>query len=95
MLDEYFPADFKQMYPDQLLADCTLEQAEQLIRFDHHRVEVQGKSAIMLTYHWARAFDARSSGPYPLLVLFYHQERHPPAPPAVQEIINQLVFRPA
>lgn len=44
--------------PADLAALCTRAQAERLAPYDHHRVRVQGRWGILLTYHWAESGDA-------------------------------------
>ena len=94
MLQEFFTPDFFERYPDHLFAPCSRAQAAQLMRFDHHVIQVQGRPAVMLTYHWTNAYEEGFSGPFPLLALFYHTERHPAAPPEVQALVDQLHFQP-
>lgn len=68
---------------------CTPEQVEQLIRYDHHRVNVGGRPGVMLTYHW---MSEDAAEPFMLHVVFQYAEKHPPAPPEIQAIIDQLRF---
>jgi hypothetical protein len=71
------------------VAECTANQANELINYDHHRVVINGCDAVMLTYHWREDLQE------PLLVkaVFEYAELHPPAPPEVQAVIDQLQFR--
>ncbi len=86
-------------------AVCTREQAEVLVRYDHHRVQVEGRWGILITYPWIPLEET----PEPLVakVLFNPAPKHLPspaqihavifkhplAPKEVQEIIDQLQFR--
>lgn len=78
------------LYPDQLVARCTRAQAEQLVNYDHHRVRVNGRLAVMLTFHWLPL----EAAPEPLLlkVIFAHAEQHPPVPGEVQALVDALSF---
>lgn len=91
--------------PDLLTATCTLAQAEQLLYYDHHRVQVQGRWGVMLTHHWMMDPGRLD----PLLVhvrLGFGREyglteaeisaaiqRHPPAPMAILTLVGQLDFQ--
>lgn len=82
----------RDVYPDQAQAWCSRDQAERLVSFDHHRVRVGGRQGVMLTYHWLPLETAVE--PLLLTVVFHYAEQHPPAPPEVQVIIDQLTFTP-
>jgi len=71
-------------------AVCTRDQAAQIVNYDHHRVRVDGRLAVMLTYHWMPLEEAAE--PLILRAVFQYAEKHPPAPPEVQTIIDQLHF---
>lgn len=75
---------------NELIAICTRDQATYLVDYDHHRVRVDGRLAVMLTYDWMPLENA----PDPLLlrVVFQYAEKHPAAPPDIQAIIDQLHF---
>jgi hypothetical protein len=85
------PKSFNQVYPNQAVAICTREQAEQLVDYDHHVVRVSGRPSVMLTYEWMPVEE--HAGPFVLTVVFYHAEKHPHAPQHVQSIVNGLSFQ--
>ena len=92
--------------PDSLqaVAICTRAQAETLVLFDHHRVQVEGRWGIMITYPWMPIEEAQE--PLAVKVLFNPVPRHLPdpdqlramifkhplAPPEVQKIVAALEF---
>ena len=80
-----------QIYANQAIAICTREQSEQLVNYDHHVVHVDGRSGVMLTYEWMPTEE--HSGPFVLTVIFHHAEKHPPAPEAVQAVVDELKFQ--
>lgn len=82
---------FNQIYPDQAIAICTREQAEQLVNYDHHVVSVKGRLGVMLTYEWMPVEDY--TGPFILTIVFHHAGQHPPAPEEVQSIVDGLTFQ--
>lgn len=82
---------FNQIYPNQAVAICTRMQAEQLVLYDHHVVEINGQSGVMLTYDWMPVEE--HTGPFVLTVIFHHAEKHPPAPQAIQSIVDELTFQ--
>lgn len=84
-------SNFNRINPDQAVAICTREQAEQLVRFDHHVVEVNGRKGVMLTYEWMPVEEHR--GPFLLTVVFHSVAGHPEAPGEIQELISGLSFR--
>jgi hypothetical protein len=75
---------------ETLIAACNRKQAQQLVDYDHHRVTINGRAAVLLTYHWMPLEDAVE----PLLIkaIFHYAEQHPPAPPQIQAIIETLQF---
>ena len=85
------PSNFNQIYPDQAIAICTREQAEELVQYDHHRVIVEKRAAVLLTYGWMPI--EQHVGPFVLTVVFHHAEKHPPAPEKVQAIVDVLRFQ--
>ena len=85
------PKSFNQIYPNQAIAICTREQAEQLVSYDHHVVQVDDRAGVMLTYEWMPAEE--HSGPFVLTVVFHHAEKHPRAPEAVQAVVDELRFQ--
>ena len=82
---------FNQIYPDQAVAICTREQAEQLVNYDHHAVLINGHPGVMLTYEWMPVEE--HTGPFVLTVVFHHVEKHPPAPEAIQSVVDELKFQ--
>ena len=82
---------FNQIYPNQAIAICRRDQAEQLVNYDHHVVQVNGRSGVMLTYEWMPV--EKYSGPFVLTVVFHHVEKHPPAPASIQTIVDGLTFQ--
>ena len=85
------PRPFNQIYPNQAVAICTREQAEQLVDYDHHVIRVEGRAGVMLTYPWMPIQE--QSGPFVLTVVFHHAEKHPRAPEAVQAVVDELKFQ--
>lgn len=82
---------FNQIQPNQAVAICTRAQAEQLANYDHHVVEINDRRGVMLTYEWMPVEE--HTGPFILTVVFHHAEKHPPAPQAIQSIVNELTFQ--
>ena len=85
------PSNFNQIYPGQATAVCTREQAEQLMNYDHHVVDVNGRAGVMLTYEWMPLEE--HTGPFVLTVVFHHAEKYPPAPENIQAIVDGLRFQ--
>lgn len=85
------PKPFNQISPNQAVAICTREQAEQLVVYDHHIVRVDDRPGVMLTYEWMPLEE--HSGPFVLTVVFHHVEKHPRAPEAIQTIVDELTFQ--
>lgn len=85
------PKPFNQISPNQAVAICTREQAEQLVAYDHHIVRVDDRPGVMLTYEWMPLEE--HSGPFVLTVVFHHVEKHPRAPEAIQTIVDELTFQ--
>ena len=85
------PSNFNQIYPDQAIAICTREQAAELVQYDHHRVIVEKRAAVLLTYEWMHI--EQHTGPFVLTVVFHHAEKHPPAPEKIQAIVDALRFQ--
>jgi len=85
------PSNFNQIYPDQAIAICTREQAEQLANYDHHVVYVNGRAGVLLTYEWM-PFEEHT-GPFVLTVVFHHANQHPSAPENIQAIVDELRFQ--
>jgi hypothetical protein len=85
------PKSFNRVYPHQGIAVCTPEQAKQLVNYDHHVVEVNGRPGVMLTYEWMPVEE--HTGPFILTVVFQHAGKHPRAPQAVQALVDELTFQ--
>lgn len=85
------PSNFNQINPDQAIAICTREQAEQLVNYDHHRINVLGRAGVLLTYEWVPTEE--HIGPFVLTIVFHHAETHPPAPDEIQALVNKLNFQ--
>ena len=82
---------FNQIHPHQAIAICTRQQAEQLVRYDHHVVNVNARPGVMLTYEWMPVEE--HTGPFVLTVVFQHVEKHPRAPEEIQRIVEKLSFQ--
>ena len=82
---------FNQIYPNQAVAVCTREQAEQLVSYDHHVVRVNGRAGVMLTFEWMPLEE--HAAPFVLTVVFHHVDGHPPVPAQVQSLIDGLNFQ--
>ena len=82
---------FNQIYSNQAIAVCTREQAEQLVDYDHHVVDVSGRAGVMLTYEWMPVEE--HAGPFVLTIVFHHAEKHPRAPKAIQSVVDELTFK--
>jgi hypothetical protein len=85
------PRPFNQIHPNQAIAVCTPEQAAQLVSYDHHVVQVNGRPGVLLTYAWTPIEE--HAGPFVLTVVFHHAEKHPGAPEAIQSIVDGLNFQ--
>ena len=77
-----------QIYPDQAIALCTRDQAEKLVNYDYHVVDVNGRAGVMLTYQWMPLEE--QTGPFVLTVVFHFSEKHPRAPESIQAIVTEL-----
>jgi hypothetical protein len=82
---------FNRIYPNQAIAICMREQAQQLVNYDHHVVHVNGRDGVMLTYEWMPVEE--HTGPFILTVVFHHAEKHPRAPEEIQSIVDGLKFQ--
>ena len=82
---------FNRIQPDQAVAICTRDQAEKLVDYDHHVVQVDGRDGVLLTYEWMPVEE--HSGPFILTVVFRHVHGHPAAPAAIQSIVDGLRFQ--
>jgi len=85
------PSNFNRIPPNQAVAICTREQAEQLVHYDHHMVHVHGQLGVMLTDDWIPLEE--HAGPFVLTVVFHHAQKHPGAPETVQAIVDGLRFQ--
>lgn len=74
-------SSFNKIYPDQLAAVASREQAEAILTFDRYRVKVGERWGVLLTYHLMPLEEA----PEPLVVkvVFHYAEAHPLVPPEV------------
>ncbi len=91
----------------QVTAVCSREQAEVLVRYDHHRVKVENRWGILITYPWMPLEEAQEPlvpkvifNPAPKHNISPDQVRaiifkHPLAPEEVQEIVDRLQFNDA
>jgi hypothetical protein len=77
--------------PNQAVAICTRDQAQQLVHYDHHVVQVNRRPGVMLTEEWMPVEE--HAGPFLLTVVFHHAARHPRAPEAIQSIVDKLNFQ--
>ncbi len=80
-----------QLQPDQAVAVCTREQAEQLADFDHHTVRINDQLGVMLTHQWMPLEE--HAPPFVLTVVFRYADRHPAAPAEIQTLVNRLRFQ--
>ena len=72
---------------------CSREVAAMLVRYDHHTVWLQGRRALLLTYHWNAAPLENQSEPLQFSVSFTFASGHPPAPPEIQAVVDGLGLR--
>jgi hypothetical protein len=84
-------SNFNRIHPDQAIAICTRQQAEQLVNYDHHAIQVSDRLGVMLTYEWMPLEE--HIGPFVLTVVFHYAEKHPPAPAAIQSLVDELNFQ--
>jgi hypothetical protein len=85
------PKPLNQMHPDQAVAICTREQAEQLVGFDHHTVRINGLTGVMLTSEWMPLEE--HTPPFLLTVVFRYADSRPSAPAEIQTLVNGLRFK--
>jgi hypothetical protein len=89
------------MEPERVSILVSRELAAQLIHYDHHRVLVEGRWGILLTYHWD--LTKENNEPLTLELVFSvaraylspEQQlaailKHPVAPKEIQEMIHKL-----
>ena len=80
-------------YPDERWrATCTPEDVAILLRYDHHVVQIEGRPALLLTYHLAAesAVDQRAAPSFE--ISFTYARGHPAGPASVQAVVDRLVF---
>jgi hypothetical protein len=82
---------FNQINPNQAVAICTREQAEQMVIYNNHTVIILGRTGLLLTDEWTPIEE--HIGPFVLTVVFHHTESHPPAPNDIQAIVDKLSFQ--
>ena len=83
----------RQKYPDERWhARCPRASAIQLLDYDHHVVWIDGRAALLRTYHWA--VDPVETWPdeMPLEVSFTYASGHPTAPEHIRELVASLGF---
>jgi hypothetical protein len=85
------PKPLNQIHPDQAIALCTREQAQQLVGFDHHTVRIHNRLGVMLTYEWIPLEE--HAPPFVLTVVFRHADSHPSAPAEIQSLVDGLRFQ--
>src|SRR5579864_5574955 len=85
-------------YPDERSRALAPRAARAVLRrYDHHVVRVEGRAALLLTYHWdsIEQRDALEGEEYlPFDVSFTYPTGHPSAPAEVQAIVDSLKFTP-
>lgn len=83
-------------YPDEWAAGtCSRAHAALLLRYDHHVVRVGGRRALLLTYAWLPEPDPAEADALAFAVSFTYVRGHPPAPAAVQAVVDGIAFRPS
>lgn len=85
------PSNSNHIHPNQAVAICMPEQAEQFVNYDHHTVRVNGQLGVMLTYEWLPLEEHAS--PFVLKVVFHFADKHPRPPEAIQSIVHGLRFQ--
>ena len=74
------------------LVSCGVDVARRLLRFDHHRVRVDGKLGVLVTYP---LMGRQLTGPVDLWIVVHDSaSRHPTAPAEAQAIVDALVAVP-
>ena len=82
-------------HPDERwVGSCSRDVASILLRYDHHTVWLQGRPALLLTYHWNAAPLAEQAEPLPFTVSFTFARGHPAAPAEVQALVASLELQP-
>ena len=87
-------ADIAKGLDERWLAECSPATATVLMRYDHHVVRVSDRMGVLLTQHLRGIAIDSHSGPLHVQVSFAHPAGHMAAPPHVQELVDQLQFRP-
>lgn len=73
-----------------LVADCAPADVERLRARDHHVVTLNGRRALLLSYHlWSEPPPATPR----VFLLFGYTDGHPRAPDDVQRTVERLTFR--
>jgi hypothetical protein len=85
------PSNFNQINSDHAIAICTHEQAEQLVHYDHHQVNILSRRGVLLTHEWTPI--EKHIGPFVLTVVFHQTENYPIAPDEIQALVNKLSFQ--
>jgi hypothetical protein len=81
-------------HPDERWSgNCSRAIAAILIRYDHHTVWLEGRQALLLTYHWNAAPLDEQIEPLQFTVSFTFARGHPAAPPDVQSLVAGLGLR--
>jgi len=80
-------------YPDaRRRAACPRELAQLLLRYDHQVVWIDGRRALLRTYHWAEVPPSDWPAELELDVSFTYAPGHPDAPDEVCRAVNTLSF---
>jgi hypothetical protein len=77
---------------NEAIAICSRSQAETLVKFDHHRVKVENRWGILITYPWMPLEEAQE--PLIAKVLFNPAPKHLPTPEQIHRIIFQHPLAP-
>lgn len=77
----------------QAAATCTREQAETLVKFDHHRVKVGERWGILISYPLMPLEEAQE--PLAITVIFNPSPRHLPTPDQIRSVIFKHPLAPA
>ena len=81
-------------YPDERWTGrCSRDVAAILVRYDHHTVWIQGRPALLLTYHWHQGPLSEQDEPLSFRLSFTYARGHPAAPKDIQELVVQLELR--
>jgi hypothetical protein len=89
------PVDVRSRYPDERrTGTCSPQDADLLLRYDHHVVWIEGRPALLLTYSWNEQGLEALPEPIAFEVSFTYPTGHPKAPSEVQSIIDGIRFTP-